>query len=362
VLVQDALSGAVLHQVTLGEPPLGEYEDACTFHGSSQFALGWGYWGMDRAPGVGLDVYDLATGALAGRHRTRRFSVDSLGDQVGDIESMPGLGRLAYSLRHGGIVALLDDSTWKQVGSMDFNGGNQRVLELSHAVGSERLFLSGVTPTRARMVGARALEQRAKDEVTGLFGLCESPNGAYVLGRSNGRVQVLDGASLELLYERQELTGPGTRLIRARDTLADSGVGPSATQDCHLERDGSSHPIACFDAWLDDPLGLARVTLEHLPQPPRLDAGPARVVRAAESSVTLRFRAVDEGGLVGAWVIVAGRAPRFLSGDDTSVDEPTALDWAATIEGPWPLDVELVGVGTTGLESKPWRVRIVQGE
>lgn len=358
LLVLDVRTGEVQARVALVDPPLGKYEGACAFHGPSHFALAWGSDDfMNGIPGVGLDVYDLSTGALAGRHRAGGSGIESFGGWVGAIESMPDLGRLAYSVSASGVVCLLDDSDWRPVAGLDFNGGNPSTLELSHTPGSEWLCISGMTGSYSRVVGARALELRAKNEVEGLFGLCESECGRYVVGRSAGRVHVLNGASLEPLYERQELTGPGSRLVRA-GKLVDLGVGPTATEDCHIERNGSSHPLVCFDAWLADPLGLAEATLERLPQPPRIDSGPARTVRSNVASMTLRLRAQDELGLLGVWVVAAGRAPRFLPVDAAEPSLSSVHDLTVEVDGPWPLDVELVAVGRTGLESKPWRVRI----
>ena len=149
--------------------------------------------------------------------------------------------------------------------------------------------------------------------------------------------------------------------VRAGKQLVDLGVGPTA-QDCHVERNGSSHPLRYFDAWLLDPLGLAEVTLEHLPGPPLVDSGPTRRVRAATRTFTLRFSAQDERGLVGAWVLAEGRPPRFLPSGEGLDTKLFAAKFEAALEGPWPLDVELVAVGRTGLESKPWRVWIEPAE
>lgn len=176
-------------------------------------------------------------------------------------------------------------------------------------------------------------------------------------------------------------TRPAQR-IRGGVRIVDDGVDQEATRDCHIERHGSSHPLSCFNAWLADPLGLADLTLEHLPQPPRIASGPLRRMRADSTSTTLRFCAVDALGLLGAWVSVSGRPPRFLrageaepsrgpvgdneaperSADDAEPHGPTSAEFSVTLDGRGPLDVELVAVGRTGLESKPWRVRIEGAE
>jgi hypothetical protein len=356
LLVLDAWTGAEQVRIALTAPPVGKHEGACSFHGPDFVALGWGSYDL-HAPGVGLDVYDLRAGVLAGRHQPTGFSL-SLGGWVGAIESMRDAGRLAYSISACGLVYLLEDRTWTKVAELDYRGGNESVLDLSHAPGSARLFISGMSGANARMVSTNTFEVRARESVVDLFDLCESPGGRYVVGLTSGRVHVLDGSTLARLYERQELTGPGARLIRSGKELVDLGVGPRAAQDCHIERGGSTHPLACFDAWLLDPLGLGRVTLEHLPQPPRVDTGPQRRVKAGATSVTLHFDALDERGLIGAWVLAAGRTPRFLPIDAATDAKLSREEFSAILDGPWPLDVELVAVGRTGLESKPWRVRI----
>lgn len=355
-IVVSAETGENLHDLSLAAPPLGEYSGALAFHGAKHLVLGFGTDNsFDSRTGVGVGVVELEHGALIAHHRARGLGVDSFGGSVGDIESMPELGRMAYSVSSSGLVYLLDDDGFIEVAEHDYRGGNASTLELQHVAGTDRVHCSGMSPSYARVFDARTLAERGRAPGAGLFELQGSPLQGFVLGRRSGRVVVLSGEELAPIYERQELTGPGTRVIRGDSFTTTRDADDSAWRDVHVTRGGDSQPLASFAAWLDDPLGLAAVTLAHVPTPPRFERGPERHVAAAGESHALTVDALDpEGALLGVWLLAAGRPPRFHAAAGAAPRATFTVD----AEGPWPLEVELVAVSLTGLESKPWRVRI----
>jgi hypothetical protein len=356
MIITSTVTGATLHDVTLAAPPFGQFTGAVAFHGAAHIVLGFGTSEfMGNIAGVGIVFVELGTGAIVAHHRARGLGVDTGGGWVGDIDSMPELERLAYSVSPSGLVYLLDAAGFAEVAEHDFSGGNAGTLDLCQVPGSERLYCSGMAANRAHVFDARTLGVLAKEPVEGSYDLQESPHRGFVIGRRSGRVVVLTAEDLATTYERQELTGPGTRLVRGDSFTTTRDADVSAWRDVHVTRGGESRPLASFAAWLDDPLGLAHVPLAHLPTPPRFERGPERHVAASGESHALTIDALDpEGALLGVWVLATDRAPQFLA---TAGAAPRA-SFTTSVTGPWPLDVELFAVSRMGLESNPWRVRI----
>jgi len=176
-LVVSTATGATLHDLSLGAPPLGEYAGAVTFHGAAHFVLGFGTdTFLDGVTGVGVSVAELATGAIVAHHRARGLGVDSFGGWVGDIESMQELGRLAYSVNPSWLVYLLGDAGFVEVAEHVYQGGNAAPLDLKHVVGTDRqglqeVHLQPVGEVRGRVsfdrIAVPGLRERADERATG---------------------------------------------------------------------------------------------------------------------------------------------------------------------------------------------------
>jgi hypothetical protein len=339
-VVLDLVSGATQFDVELPPTAAGAWSAAALL-GKTQLVLGTGRAMFEEAT-VGVRVFDLARGAFIAEHRTRAGAVDVFGGAVESIVPLPQPERLAYVIGPDPHLIVLDTADWRELATVALGDVG---YEVTAAHGSTRFALGG------RLVDLASYEVIARESLRGLHGVAEVEGGRAVLGLEGGRASVLAGDPLVRRFVRQETARGGALLLTEDGRRLRYDGDLESLADVHLTRGGASVPLACFAALRDE---HGAWSLDTLPEPPRIARGPARVSVCADEAASLECAVFDSLGVEALWVRAPGRAPQRAVVGEGGVA-------SVLVSGPWPLDVELVAVARTGVESRPWRTRIVSG-
>jgi hypothetical protein len=337
-VVLDLVSGATQFDVELPPPAAGAWS-AAALSGETQLVLGTERAMFEKAT-VGVRVFDLARGAFTAEHRTRAGAVDVFGGAVEQIVPLPQHGRLAYVIGPDPHLIALDTADWRELATVALGDVG---YEVSAAHGSARFAVGG------RLVDLASFEVIARESLRGLHGVAEIEGGRAVLGLEGGRASVLAGDPLVRRFVRQETARGGALLLTEDGRRLRYDGDLESLADVHLTRGGASVPLACFAALRDE---HGAWSLDTLPEPPRITRGPARVIVCTDEAVPVECEVREPLQVEALWVRAAGRAPQRASMGEAGVA-------SVLVTGPWPLDLELVAVAQTGVESRPWRTRIV---